>query len=65
MSDTELTDRELRIARHAADAAVKQITEGFYKEVGKTVVNKFLILVGAMAVAFCLGKYGLPGNFFK
>lgn len=59
MSQQELTEREIKIAKLAAELAVKQITEDFYKDVGRTVVNKFLIIIGAMAVAFAAGKWGL------
>lgn len=43
-------------AQMAADLAVKQITDNFYKDVGKTVVSRWLIVIGAMAVAFASGK---------
>lgn len=58
VSQQELTEREIKIAKLAADLAVKQITETFYQDVGRTVVNKFFIIVGAMAVAFAAGKWG-------
>lgn len=54
----DLTERELAIARvaakmaaeEAAKHAVKQMTDHFYKEVGRTFIQKFLIIVGAFAV---------------
>jgi len=54
--DLELTDRERLIAEHAADKAVERVMDEFYKSVGKGVVNKLLILLGAIAVAFAMGK---------
>jgi hypothetical protein len=56
ISDMELTDREAAIARHAADLAVKHMTETFYAEVGRTVVKRFFIIIGAIIVAFSVGK---------
>jgi hypothetical protein len=51
-----LTDREMLIAKQAAKIAVKEITEGFYAEVGRTVVTRVLIWIGVAAVAFAAGK---------
>lgn len=59
MSQQELTEREIKIAKLAAEYAVKEITDTFYQDVGRTVVNKFFIIVGAMAVAFAAGKWGI------
>lgn len=56
----ELTERELLIARKAAEMAVKQITDEFYKDVGRNVVNRWLIIIGAVAVAFATGKGWVP-----
>lgn len=55
-SSEPLSQRELMIAHKAADFAVKKMTENFYKDVGKTVVSKWLIIIGAAAVAFSAGK---------
>lgn len=52
----ELTEREIQIAKLAAELAVKQMTDSFYKEVGRTVVSRFLIVVGAAFVAFAIGR---------
>lgn len=43
-------------AQMAAELAVKQITDNFYKDVGKTFVSKWLIIIGAMVVSFGAGK---------
>ena len=56
----ELTERELLIARKAAEMAVKQITDEFYTGVGRNVVNRWLIIIGAIAVAFATGKGWVP-----
>lgn len=56
MKEIELTDREQAIAEHAADLAVKKMTEQFYQEVGRTVVSRWLIILGAVVVAFVMGK---------
>lgn len=44
------------IAEEAARLAVEKLTEDFYKQVGKNVVNKFFIVIGALAVGFLVGK---------
>ena len=56
MNDVELTEREIAVAKLAAEMAVKQMTDTFYSEVGRTVINRFFILVGAAFVAFAAGK---------
>lgn len=57
---SELTDREMRIAKEAARIAVKEISDEFYKQVGKTVVTKLLIWIGIATVAFAAGKGWIP-----
>lgn len=52
----ELTEREEAIAQRAADLAVQRMTTEFYASVGKTVVNRLLIIIGAAVVAFLAGK---------
>lgn len=56
MDEIELSERELLIARKAAEIAVKQMQDEFYKRVGRSVVDKLLILIGAAFVAFAVGK---------
>ena len=46
----------MAIAREAARIAVKELSDEFYKQVGKTVVTKILIWIGIAAVAFAAGK---------
>lgn len=47
----ELNAREMAIAQLAAEIAVKKMTEDFYSQVGRTVIQKFVIVIGAMAFA--------------
>jgi hypothetical protein len=56
MADIELSEREMAVAREAARLAVKELTDGFYRDVGKTVVSKILIWIGIAFVAFAAGK---------
>lgn len=56
MSNEELTDREIRIAELAAELAVKKVTEQFYAQVGRSVFNKALILLGAAFVGWAAGE---------
>lgn len=55
MSDsnfTPLTDSQIdKIAEKAATRAVAQITDQFYREVGKGVISKFVLIVGVLTVA--------------
>lgn len=56
MADIELTERERAIAKEAAKLALEELSSEFYKKVGKTVVEKFFIIVGLFAVGFVMGK---------
>ena len=56
MSDIELTEREEAIAKRAAKLAIDELSNEFYKKVGKTVVEKALIWIGALFVGFVIGK---------
>lgn len=47
-----LTDEQIeRIAERAAEKAVAKLTDHVYREVGKSVISKFVWIVGALAVA--------------
>lgn len=47
----QLTDEQIeRIAERAAEKAVAKLTDHVYREVGKSVVQKFVWIVGALAV---------------
>lgn len=55
----ELSAREMAIAQLAAEIAVKKMTDEFYLQVGKTVIQKVLILIGGVAFtvwAYAKGK---------
>ena len=56
MADIQLTEREKLIAKEAARLAIDELTDEFYKKVGKTIVEKALIWIGALVVGFVLGK---------
>ena len=56
MADIELTEREKLIAKEAAKLALEELSSEFYKKVGKTIVEKFFIFVGLLAVGFVMGK---------
>ena len=56
IAQVELTAKELVIARAAAKLAVKEMTDEFYKGVGRTVVQRMLIVIGAAAVGFGIAK---------
>lgn len=63
-TELQLTEREILIAKHAADLAVKQMMDNFYKEVGRTFVNKVFIVIGIVVVAFSVGRGWInPINF--
>lgn len=64
--DPQLTAREMLIAKTAAEIAVKTMTDDFYQSVGRTVINRIFIVVGAVFVGFAYGKGWLNlSNFFK
>ena len=56
MSEITLTAREEEIAKRAAKLAIEEMSNEFYKKVGKTVVEKALIWIGALFVGFVIGK---------
>ena len=51
-----LDDREEAVARRAAKIAVAELTNDFYKAVGKTVVSRVLIFIGLIVVGFASAK---------
>jgi hypothetical protein len=56
MEPIELTERERLIAKEAARIAIEELSDEFYKKVGKAVIEKALIILGAVVVAFLVGK---------
>lgn len=61
--EINLTERELLIAQKAANMAVKQMMSTFYKEVGKSFINRWLIVIGALVVGFGTGKGWIAAPF--
>lgn len=55
-ADITLTEREEAIARRAAEIAVKRMTEEFYSSVGRTVIQRWIVIIGAIVVAFAAGR---------
>lgn len=55
-NQAELTEREMLIARRAAQMAVEEMTAQFYQQVGRTVVQRVLIVIGGVALGFGLAK---------
>ncbi len=56
MGEIELTDREMAVARAAAQIAVKEIADEFYKQVGKSLVHKLLVWIGLFALGLGYAK---------
>lgn len=56
MSEDKLTERELLIARRAAAIAIEEVSDAFYKQVGKSIVNKVLVWIGMLAIGFGMAK---------
>ena len=56
MTDIILTEREEAIAKKAAKLAIEEMSNEFYKKVGKTIVEKLLIWIGILVVGFVFGK---------
>lgn len=58
---SQFTDRETRLAEYAAELAVNKVMDSFYRDVGKSFVNRWLIIIGAAVVAYAAGKGWLLG----
>jgi hypothetical protein len=56
MNEIILTEREEAIAKKAAKLAIEELSNEFYKKVGKTIVEKLLIWTGILVVGFVFGK---------
>jgi hypothetical protein len=56
MNEIILTEREEAIAKKAAKLAIEELSNEFYKKVGKTIVEKLLIWIGILVVGFVFGK---------
>ena len=55
-NEIRLNERELAVAKEAARIAIQELTDQFYKQVGKTMFQKVLIWIGAIAIGFGLAK---------
>lgn len=55
-NQAELTERELLIAKRAAQIAVQEMTSQFYQQVGKSVVTRAFIWIGAFALGLGVAK---------
>lgn len=47
----DLTPRELAIAKRAAKMAVEDLSDEFYRQIGKTIVQRVLTWIGMLTVA--------------
>jgi len=65
MPTNQLTEREEAIASRAAELAVAKMTNQFFQEVGRTVVSRWLIIIGGMTVAYFFGKGWILPSLFK
>ncbi len=54
--EIRLNERELAVAKAAAHIAIQELTDQFYKQVGKTTIQKALIWIGAIAIGFGMAK---------
>jgi hypothetical protein len=55
----ELSEAQIEeIAERAAKKAVEKLTHAFYREVGKSVVEKFLFIIGILAVGLMFWMAG-------
>lgn len=52
----ELTEREMLIAKAAAQIAIQDLTAQFYQQVGKSVVTRAFIWIGAFALGMGIAK---------
>lgn len=48
--DVKLTEREMAIARKAAEIAVEMATDTMYKQIGKSVVTRIFVWVGVVVL---------------
>lgn len=61
-TEPHLSEEQIeKIAEIAAEKAVEKVTNGVYKAVGKTVIERMVWVIGALSVAgyFGLRKLGL------
>lgn len=56
ISMNELTERERLVAQEAAKLAVNMVMDEFYRNVGKSIIKRSFIVIGALAVGFGLAR---------
>ena len=56
MAEIELTEREMLIARKAARLAAEEMTNEIYRTVGKSVLTRVFVWVGAVVIGFAVAK---------
>lgn len=56
MAEIELTEREMLIARKAAKLAVEEMTNEIYRTVGKSVLTRIFVWVGAVTVGYAVAR---------
>lgn len=54
--EIKLTEREMTISKIAAKLAVKEVSNEFYRQVGRSVVTRFFVWIGLFAVGFGMAK---------
>jgi hypothetical protein len=52
----QLTDREMAIAKVAAKIAVREVSDEFYRQVGKGLVTRILVWIGLVFVGFAMAR---------
>ncbi len=52
----KLSEREELIAQRAAKLAVEEMTKDFYAQVGRGVIHRLLVYLGAAVVGFAVAK---------
>lgn len=52
----ELTEREMAIAGAAVKLAAKEISDEFYRQLGRTFVSRILWLIGATVAGFAFSR---------
>ena len=55
-TEVELSEREIAIAKRAAKLAMQELSDDFYKRVGKTVITRVLVWIGAFALGLGYAK---------
>lgn len=56
----ELTEREMTIAKVAAKIAIRELSDEFYKQIGRGVVTRALVWVGLIFVGFAVARGWIP-----